>query len=82
MDSENEASQNGQPAKVSQIVLTFDREKFLLTIGGKTENYNEALCMLEMARREIESQARAVEVGKVLSAPAGVPFRIPRPRGN
>lgn len=67
-------AQDGAPLereKFSQLILTFDRTKFELTIRGITTNYNEAINMLEMATREFKAKieaARAVEASTVTPA--------------
>lgn len=80
MDTENKTGQAARPENISQLVLTFNRAKFEMQIGGSVENYDEALSMLDMARRDFKAKLSAAAVSKVLTAPAGAltPFRMRR----
>jgi len=74
MAADNGDANKGKILGTSQIVLTLDRAHFLLSIGGNTENYDEALAMIEMARRAFEDKIRAASMSRVLTAPASMPF--------
>lgn len=80
MDTDNDNGGGKQPLEVSQMILTLDRAKFILKIDGHTENFDEALAILDLARRNIEGKIRAEQVARSLAAPQGV--TLPNLRGR
>ena len=80
MDTEYNNGHGGEARTQSQMILTLDRAQFTLTIGGHTENYDEALAMLELARRSIEAKMRSQAIAETLRGPAGV--TLPNLRGR
>lgn len=80
MDTDNGNGSGKPPIEVSQMILTLDRAKFILKIDGHTENFDEALAILDLARRHVEAKIRAEQVARSLSAPQGV--TLPSFRGR
>lgn len=80
MPEENNSGGQAKPFKQSTVVLTLDRENFILLIGGHTENYDEALAMLEMAHRDIEARLRAQQASQLLNVSGRVLVNF-NPRG-
>jgi len=77
MAGEQENVQDPKRKGVSQIIITLEHEPFTVTFGGNVANYDAALAMLEIAKRHFESLLAAARVSQVLSAPGGVPLRLP-----
>ncbi len=69
MSADGNRGNGGQDQHVNQLVLTFDADSFRLHIGGHTENYDMALAMLDMARRDIEGKIRAAQAAQSLAMP-------------
>ena len=65
---------------ISQLVLTLDRDNFQLTIGGKMQNLDEALAMVQMASREFKARIRAARAGEILQVDGRLPIDFD-PRG-
>lgn len=80
MAEENNGGGGQLPPGFSQVVLTFDRAHFTLQIGGHTENYDEALCIVEIAAREFEARIRAARAGALLHTEGRIPLDF-NPRG-
>lgn len=70
----------GKPFKESTVLLTLDREKFTMQIGGHTENFDEALCMARMAVDYFEARLRAARAGELLNVTGRLPM-VPANRG-
>lgn len=77
MSEQTNGGGEGAPFKESTVLLTLNREKFTMQIGGHTENLDEALCMVRMAVDYFEAKLRAARVQETLTAPARLPFGIP-----
>lgn len=76
--SEHNGGGGGQlPDGFSQVVLTLDRMKFTLQLGGKTENLNEALAICQMACEELKSRIATARAEAVLTGPARLTFDMP-----
>ena len=74
-EDNNNRDANGN-LRVSQMILTLDRGNFTVSIGGQTENHDEALAILDLARRQIERKMRAAEVQQMMGA--RLPITLPR----
>lgn len=69
------------PKNLAQMVITFDREKCVCDVQGRTQNIHEALNMLRMATWELENQLRTEQAKRILDAPLPVPF-LRHPQGR
>lgn len=76
MGEENNGGGEAKDTKLSTLILTLNREHFLLQIGGHTENYDEALAMLEMAHRDIEAKIRAAQAAALLNVEGRMPMHF------
>jgi hypothetical protein len=77
MAEESKSPATPDKATHSQLVLTLTRADFTLTIGGTTQNYDEAICMLDMARRDFEAKLRAAQVRQAIEGPGRVAMPFP-----
>lgn len=76
MSEENNGAGKPLPDGYSQLVLTLKRDTFQLQIGGRTENYDEALAMLEMAVRDFEARLRAGKASELLQVSGRIPVDL------
>jgi hypothetical protein len=65
--------------KISQVVLTLDRESFTLSVTGESVNYDEALAIVKMGERWFKSKIAAAQMQAALNGPrvAASPFHFP-----
>jgi hypothetical protein len=80
MAEENNGGDNHQAARISQILLTLDRINFVLSIDGHAENTDEAICIVEMALRQLKEKRRAEHASAVLRLGGRMPSNFD-PRG-
>ncbi len=71
MSSDSGAGNGAENGKLNQLVITFNRERLAVNVGGWTENFDIALAMLGMAKRALEGRMRAEEVRNSLAMPMG-----------
>jgi hypothetical protein len=82
MDADTTDRVEALPEGMSQLILTFDRGKFLLTIGGSMFNLDEGICICEMAARTLKGKLAAAEQPKIFGAGGRGPFAFPRQRSS
>lgn len=75
MDTGNGGNGGSSFKEKSELVLTLDRTTFQLSITGTAMNLDEAIAMLDMARRDCDNKLRATVVAQSLDAPGRV--RVP-----
>lgn len=76
MGEDNNGKGGAIPDGYSQLVLTLKRDTFQLQIAGRTENYDEALAMLEMATRDFEARLRAGKASELVGGIGRLPLDL------
>ena len=69
MGQDNDNGKSGNDANISTLTLKLDRATFNLTVGGKTKNLDEAIAMVDMAKRALTKQLAAQELAQAMNAP-------------